>query len=263
MKNNTFYRLPKELFSDEKYKKMSSDAKLLYAFLSDRLSLSEKNGWVDKDGKTYLYFTHSEAMEVLSIGKDKCVRVFAELADAGLIERKKQGLGKPALVYIKDVLTPSFKNTCTPETRRHDGAKSRSHDCFIKESNNNYNNKNNINNTYITNPYSVEEEKGEMERMFREHINYNALIAHNDRETVDRLVEIMTEVIMANKSADFKINSSKIKRNTVLSRMLKLEYDHICYVLKCLKNVSDVKNIHGYMLSMLYNSYERVKINDE
>ena len=86
----TFYRVPKVLFVDEKYKAVSTDAKMLYGLLLDRMSLSAKNGWIDKHGRVYQFFTIKQAQELLRFGHDKIIRLFKELDDANLIERKRK-----------------------------------------------------------------------------------------------------------------------------------------------------------------------------
>ena len=83
---------------------LSTDAKLLYGLLVDRMELSRKNGWIDAQGRVYIYFTLDEIRERLRCAKEKACKLVAEL-DArgiGLIEVKRQGLGKPNIIYVKD-----------------------------------------------------------------------------------------------------------------------------------------------------------------
>ena len=75
----TFYRIPKVLFTDQRYKSVSVEAKVLYGLLLDRMSLSIRSGWLDADGRVYIYFTLEEAIEFLGFGKDKLVKLFQEL----------------------------------------------------------------------------------------------------------------------------------------------------------------------------------------
>lgn len=93
--------MPKALFTDEKYKAVSTDAKMLYGLLLDRMHLSVKNGWVDKQRRVYQFFTVKEAQEKLGFGHEKICKLFSELERADLIVRKRQGQGKPSLIYIK------------------------------------------------------------------------------------------------------------------------------------------------------------------
>ena len=104
----TFFRIPKLLFSDERFIGLSSDAKILYGLMLDRMGLSVKNGWIDEKNHVYIYFTLEEVMEYMRIGKDKGVKLFAELDDekgCGLIKKKKQGLGKPTLIYVMNFVS--------------------------------------------------------------------------------------------------------------------------------------------------------------
>lgn len=100
MKNESFYKLPKVLFSDDKYKDISTDAKVLYSLLLDRNSLSVKNDWIDNYGRYYQYFTIKECKEKLNFGHDKIIKLFKELETNGLIIRKRQGKGKPSIIYV-------------------------------------------------------------------------------------------------------------------------------------------------------------------
>lgn len=96
-----FYKIPKALFTDEKYKTVSTDAKMLYGLLLDRMYLSAKNGWTDKCGRVYQFFTIKQGQELLHFGHDKIIKLFAELKNADLILRKRQGQGKANIIYLK------------------------------------------------------------------------------------------------------------------------------------------------------------------
>ena len=94
-----FYRIPKALFTDPAYRGISTDAKVLYGLLLDRMSLSARNDWLDEQGRVYIVFTLEEIMDSLSCGNKKAVGLLRELeTEAGLIERRRQGLGKPNLI---------------------------------------------------------------------------------------------------------------------------------------------------------------------
>jgi hypothetical protein len=97
----TFYRIPKELFTNPKYKHVCTEAKVLYGLQLDRNSLSMKNGWIDERGYVYIYFTREEAMEVLGIANPKATSLFKELREVDLIEEVRQGLGKANIIYVK------------------------------------------------------------------------------------------------------------------------------------------------------------------
>ena len=101
----SFYRIPKLLVMDECFRGISTDAKLLYGLMLDRMSLSIKNGWTDDLGRVYIYFPIEEVMELLHCKSEKATRLMAELDSKkgiGLIERVRQGQGKPTIIYVKN-----------------------------------------------------------------------------------------------------------------------------------------------------------------
>ena len=103
-----FYRIPKMLFTDKRFSGISVEAKVLYGLMLDRMSLSIKNGWIDEGNRVYIYFKLEDAMEYMGIGKDKGVKLFAELDSekgCGLIQKKRQVLGKPARIYVMNFNT--------------------------------------------------------------------------------------------------------------------------------------------------------------
>ena len=101
----SFFRIPRVLIQDPRFKQVSTDAKLLYGLMLDRMSLSMKNGWLDEENRVYIIYTLENIMEDLNCGKDKGVKILAELDTVkgiGLIERKKRGLGKPSIIFVKN-----------------------------------------------------------------------------------------------------------------------------------------------------------------
>lgn len=90
--------------TDRRYKGVSLEAKVLYGLLLDRMGLSARNGWLDDNGRVFLYFTQEEVMTMLDCGKDKATKLFRELEGIGLVERKKQGQGHPARIYVKNFI---------------------------------------------------------------------------------------------------------------------------------------------------------------
>ena len=102
----SFYRIPKLLITSDLFWNISADAKLLYGILLDRMNLSAKNGWLDEKGRVYIIYTLEETMAALNCGNQKATKLFNELEKkCGLIERKRQGLGKPNLIYVKNIIT--------------------------------------------------------------------------------------------------------------------------------------------------------------
>ena len=98
----SYFRIPKALFQDRRFRQLSTDARTLYGILLDRMSLSVKNGWLDEQGRVYIIYTVREVQESLCCAEHKAVKLFRELEGIDLIERKRRGLGRPSLIYVKD-----------------------------------------------------------------------------------------------------------------------------------------------------------------
>ena len=116
----SFYRIPKLLVTDERFRSISTDAKLLYGLMLDRMSLSIKNGWTDDLGRVYIYFPIEEVMELLHCKSEKATRLMAELDSKkgiGLIERVRQGQGKPSIIYVKNFVADHRHKIESPEFR--------------------------------------------------------------------------------------------------------------------------------------------------
>ena len=111
----SYFRIPRLLVHSKRFKTLSTDAKLLYGLMLDRMGLSAKHGWYDELGRVYIYYTLDEIQTDLMCGHNKAVRLLAELDTGkdgfGLIERVKQGQGRPAKIYVK-----KFTTTDVPET---------------------------------------------------------------------------------------------------------------------------------------------------
>lgn len=103
----SFYRVPKVLFTAECFKTLSCEAKVLYGLMLDRMSLSIRNRWFDEKDRVYIIFTVEQIMELLGCGRQKAIKNIAELdteKGIGLIEKKRLGLGKPNVIYVKNFM---------------------------------------------------------------------------------------------------------------------------------------------------------------
>lgn len=108
-----YFRIPKALFQDSRFRQLSTDARTLYGILLDRMSLSAKNSWVDEHGRVYIIYTVREVQESLCCAEHKAVKLFRELEQADLIERKRRGLGRPSLIYVKNFFIWTAKSANT------------------------------------------------------------------------------------------------------------------------------------------------------
>lgn len=103
----SFYKIPKLLFTEEYFKKISVEAKVLYGLMLDRMSLSMKNQWMDDEGRAYIYYSLEDIMEALGCSNKKAISIMKELdtdVGIGLIEKKRQGQGKPTMIYLKQFM---------------------------------------------------------------------------------------------------------------------------------------------------------------
>ena len=182
----SFFMLPKILLSDEHFKSLSSDAKILYACLLERTGYSYKNNWIDDEDKVYIIFTIDEIMETLGVSNKTASKISSELESIGLIEKKRQGLGRPNIIYVKDFMsvfdiekneyiTRSVNSTlqkCNYYTSRN--VKSTSQE--VKKVHGIDNNI--INNNYINNNFNNNEKKiyGQYQNVFLSENEYQDLL---------------------------------------------------------------------------------------
>ena len=117
----SFYRIPKVLFKDKTFSKISTDAKVLYGLMLDRMNLSVKNRWFDDENRVYIIYTVSDIMDELCCAEQKAIKLLSELdikKGIGLIERKRQGLGKPNIIYVKNFIYQSTPLNCEKHKSR-------------------------------------------------------------------------------------------------------------------------------------------------
>ncbi len=263
----TFYRIPKVLFTDPGYRRISSDAKILYGLMLDRMGLSVRNGWLDDLNRVFIYFTLEDALEYLCCGHTKAVSLFGELDKNGLIERKKQGQGKPTIIYVKNFIRkPEIQ---TSEKRKSKVPQTGSQDFQKTATNNTERNKTELSDTDLS-IYPAREQVESHEPTIDDRIDriraYRRLIKENieyditrerlsyDAEILDEILDIMVDTVCGTKPM-VRISGQDFPAEVVKSRLLKLNSEHIKYVVDCLKsNTTKVRNIRSYLLTSLYNA---------
>ena len=273
----TFYRIPKLLVTSDYFKALSNDAKILYGLMLDRMSLSARNHWFDKENRVFIYFSVEDTMEYLNCGKNKAMKTIAELdvkTGIGLIERRKQGLGKPDIIYVKNFNLAAEEtgsevykvNLCRFENETSAGLQHKPLEVYKRD-----HNKNIINNTEKTDIISdlfisepEDEKKSDVAGtlyLIRENIEYGLLIERYPyyRNIIDGLADLILEVILS-KNDEIEIARNKYSSDLVKSRFMKLNYGHIEYILGCMKaNTAKVRNIKKYMLASLFNSVTTIE----
>ena len=276
----TFYRIPKQLFDDPYFGDLSTDAKVLYGLMLDRMSLSLKNGWLDEDGRVFIYFTAENIMEMLGCGRSKCTKLLQELdthTGIGLITRIRQGLGKPDVIYVHKCITDASKTSILMREKQASGSvKNTSLDACKSHTNNTYSN----NTDFIENNPIFSEGADTMRRMAEresyremvmENIDYDILIQDPklDRRQLDEIVDLMVDTICS--SQDYiVIGGDRKPKEVVKSQFCKLDSSHIQFVMDSMhENTSRVRNIRKYLLSVLYNasmtidSYYSARVNHD
>lgn len=261
----SFVRVPKLLLQHEAYQRISSEAKLLYSLLLDRVSLSHKNGWKDKQNRIYIIYPIAEIMEEMNCGKNKAVQLLDELEQkAGLIERKRQGLGKPNLIYVK-----SFFRTVDNFGERHflkfenqtsGGLNIKPQEVSESNPTNTDNKKTDINQTDLSFLPGRESKRNDAyaqyEAYFREELEIPILIQGNrsEKETLEGILDLLAETC-SSKRKTIRIAGDDKPVEIVKSRLMKLNSLHIQYVLDCLKeNTTYVRDMKQYLLTTLFNA---------
>lgn len=260
----SFYRVPKVLFTREQFKQLSAEAKILYGIMLDKLDLSVKNKWVDEKGRVYIIYTIEQIMADMNCADQKATKLLDELEKkCGLIERKRQGLGKPNLIFVKNFITGVEGSMMARIQNRenHDsGAVNITTADYPKSRgiNTNHNNTENSDINPIQSGFDEDgiSERNEYERYFRESLSIDVLLRENlgEEETILGILDLLVDVCCSKRSV-IRIAGDDKPLAVVKSRFMKLNAEHIRYVLKCLsENTTRVRNIRQYLLTALYDA---------
>ena len=275
----SYFRIPRLLVRSRKFKTLSTDAKLLYGLMLDRMGLSAKHGWYDELGRVYIYYTLDEIQTDLMCGHNKAVRLLAELDTGkngfGLIERVKQGQGRPAKIYVK-----KFTTTEMPEAPLS-APVSDFPDSEVQTSQNQTSRlpllgsqdfpKEEV--SYLDNNYpefsypdpSISPapppgnggrliERWSQKERVKKQIEYDALCTQYASEDVDALVELIAEM-QSSTAAVIRLGKEQIPIEIIKERFRQLTQMHVEYVLDSLKTTTtQINNIKAYLLTALYNA---------
>ena len=258
-----YFRIPKALFQDSRFRQLSTDARTLYGILLDRMSLSAKNSWVDEHGRVYIIYTVREVQESLCCAEHKAVKLFRELEQADLIERKRRGLGRPSLIYVKNfssglpkaqIQNCANSNSCAAESAVQVRPKSQS-------------NKTDKNKTEKNHPFLPDETDRLTQREQLEDYFYQALevelllrLCPDDEDAIYQIVDLLVDTC-STKRKMLRIAGDDKPVEVVRSRLKKLNADHIRFVLGCLaENTSPVRNMKQYLLQTLRDSVKDITV---
>ena len=251
---NTYYQIPQELFVNSSYKeKLNSDSKILYAFLLDRLTLSQKNHWFDEDGRIYLIFTREEVQDKLCLSEKTVTKAFKQLTDTNLIAEKRQGLGKPNLIYVGKIQHEEIINDIEQEniqvlnSKNYESRKVKNTtlDTEILPAINPNNIKTNIIKTDSINPES------NVESISLNEIKEKCKLYEFTKEEQSILENVIERLYYAD---NLKVGNVIITNSKILSKLSLINKNNLIQLLDIIKNSSNIKNITNYLMICLYNN---------
>ncbi len=280
----SFIRTPKILLKDKRFSGLRAESVLLYGLLLDRQSLSQANQWFDEENRVYIIYTLKEIEEDLGYGHSKCTSLLQELEAYGLIERKKRGLGKPDIIYVKNFIynEESAANPCEYTECSNSAIKNaeNQHSGMTISSNQECSksapNKTNINNTknnktkmINTDPlphlHAVEDtyesaEDDEEERI-KKQIDYARLVRKHqgNLKLLAFILNQMTEM-MYEKGNKVELSANRFEDSVVVrEKLMQITYDDIESLLHMLPDKEDdkIKNPKGYLRRCLFNLVDR------
>lgn len=247
-----YWKLFKELFESEEYKEsLSVNAKVLYSFLSDRISLSLKNRFIDKEKRIYIFFTRDEAAELLGITKKSAIKLFKELVGMDLIEEKRFDRNKAKVIYVKKLeVKKSNLNRCEKVTSR--GVKNDFFEVYNLQPI-----KTNITKTEIINNKT---EKNSDENELLNLIKKKSEL--NDFEEKEMFEEVIEALFYSN---DIEVCGQTASSKEIREKLSKISKSNLTNVLNIMEDKKGIKNLKGYLMKVLYSSLDSkvIQINKE
>ena len=251
---NSYYQIPQELFINKLYKeKLNSDSKILYAFLLDRLSLSQKNHWFDELNRVYLIFTREEVQDKLCLSEKTVTKAFKQLTDTNLIAEKRQGLGKPNLIYVgkiqhEEIITNIEQKNLQVLNSKNYGSREVKNTILDVEKFPTIN-PNNIK-TNITNTNSINPQNNNVcisLNVVKEKCQLNDF----SKEEQTMLEDVIERLYYAD---TLKVGSVIITNSKILSKLALINKNNLIQLLNITKSSNNIKNITNYLMICLYNN---------
>ncbi|SFO29253.1 Replication initiator protein A (RepA) N-terminus [Pseudobutyrivibrio sp. UC1225] len=267
----SFIRIPQLLLTEERFDNLSCEAMVLYGLLLNRMCLSAENGWFDDEGRVFVYWKVDDAAKKIKCHPKKAGKVFKELEEFELIERKRQGLTKPNLIYVLDFseeVSDGHFQKCQNDISGN--VEETSQEVSNEHTNNTKNNKNDFSDTesshVLSNDEGCDDEGRDRTRLdsdnysairsyIAQQINLDALRTdYPDNPIVDELYELIVDVVSSTRKEIVICGETK-PMSIVRSQFMKLNFFNLCFVLNRLEeNKPDIRNIKQYLLASLYNS---------
>ncbi len=287
-----FIRIPKIMLTDVRFKDLSFEAKGLYGLMLDRVGLSKENNWRDEKGRVYIIYTIDQVADVMGCGRDTAMKLMAELdtkKGIGLIERVRQGRGKPDLIYVKNFFVrQEVEKTDLEEVEKTDSEEDEKFDFKKSEKptsggrkirpakvgkidpSNNNNSRTESRKTDPIHPSEAgqvrsdpgNDEMDEIRRYrdrIRENIDYSCFTQDmpvEDLALVDEIVEEAVEMLCS-KQDMIRIGKGMYTHAFVERRILELNLFHVQYILECLRETAcqeKIRNIKAYRQAVIFNA---------
>lgn len=258
--NHKYYQIPQELFENPLYKNtLNSDSKILYAFILDRLSLSIKSNWYDENGNIYLIFTRQEVQDKLCLSEKTVTKAFLQLSECKLIYEKRQGLGKPNLIYVGKLQHENIDNFLNKKkvqllNRKIYGFGKVNNTVQDKE---NFPpiNTNNIK-TNIINTDSINQEENNFQISLKD-IKEKCKIDDFEKNEKIILEDVIDTLYSSN---NLKVGSINITRTKILSKLELITKDNLINLLNIMRNTGKIQNITNYLMICLYNNLGNIDL---
>ena len=283
-----FFRVPKALFTKEIFKPLKVEEKILYSAFLDRISLSQKNSWIDREGKVYIIYTNSEIEDYFGFSKGSTVKYMKNLEKIGLIEKRVRGLGLPNLIYVKNFAklieeenefkekiesseddsknllenqnidlrnakdeTEKFKN-CTPEVQEVSTTNTdMSKTNYIKTNNNK---------SIID--LDIDLDFNDVDRLIDKYNNKIFFYEEPYKKVYGEMLKIIKTALIS--KSDIIVSGISVPFSKYFEKFKLLEKAHFEYALSCyFKNINKIVNLKSYILSLLYSSIEKVGLTCE
>jgi len=276
--SNRFYQMPKFLFEDD-FRDLSNDARVLYALMRDRHDLSLSNQWFNDENEVYIIFTRAEMESLLGRSERTVKKAVEQLKAMGLMEEQTQGLNRPNIIFLTAVDLenngPVKITGPDPQILRTQNLKNygsggvditgqepqilRTNQTNQNQTKNNHTENNqSINQLDVIDVIDIDEPIENMENVIhhiRESISYEILKErYPDEAMIDTLYELICDTVTTTKKT-IRIGMEEKSAGTVRSVFMKLNSQHIEYVMRCFKQTTrKVNNIKAYLTTALYNA---------
>lgn len=255
-----YFKIPRLLITDPKFKHVSTDAKLLYGMLLDRMGLSAKNDWYDDHGRVYIYYTVDEICEDMCCGRDKAMKLLAELdkkKGIGLVERIKQGQGRPTKLYVKRFTTRTAPSK--PDPPPSDDLMPCSE---VEKTDPNQTKRNQPDSNHPDSSIPPPKPPGaamgvdryELREEVKANIDFENLRRAHPYDDVESLLELVVDVL-GSTAPTLRIAGESLPADAVKQRFRKLNSTHIEYIIEAMsQTTTKINNIRAYLLTALYNA---------